>query len=161
GLNLCGFAYNDGVNAVDDLGLGVIYFQNANGTAVFKYTTPPETSGLSRLWNGNGNAKPKPKGSRCNECCEELKQLLMKAYVAADVYANVDGREDVPGAPNYQRLSNAQLKALGLDPALFIKDEYSFYSALYFNRMDKTYLYALRGTQERYDWISDGKQGLG
>ena len=40
-------------------------------------------------------------------------------------------------------------------------DQTSFYSALYFNRMDGTYTFAIRGTQEAKDWITNFGQPLG
>ena len=95
------------------------------------YTPPVEPTGISgaisKLWFGNGNAKTKSQA--CNSKCDELKQLLMRAYVADDVYGDRDGGE-VMGSPNYERLSRGQLVALGIDPSQLINKQSGFYSAL-------------------------------
>jgi RHS repeat-associated protein len=163
-VNVQEFSENNPIGAIDDTGLGVIYTLNADGSQSMTYTptaSPPRglQNQLSSLWNGNGAVKPKKKDD-CG-CCEKLKILLMQAYLADDVYNDNDGEEHVPGAPNFQRLSNIQLNKLGIDSNLLIDNQSSFYSALYFNRLDSKYTYALRGTKEGKDWMTDLKQAAG
>jgi RHS repeat-associated protein len=161
GLNLTRFADNTGINAIDDLGLGVIYIVEAGGSKTITYTPPPPSSFWSKVWSGDGNAKRREVA--CKSKCDELKKLLGKAYVAADVYVDRDGVEHVPGAPNYERLSDQQLAGLGIDPRTLINAESGFYAALYKDHISGGYLVAFRGTEVKSgkDWLTDLNQGVG
>jgi RHS repeat-associated protein len=160
GLDLYAFADNSAVNAIDNSGLGVMYIQHANGTPEITFTPPPPPESFwSRLWSGNGNAKAKKKA--CKSKCDELKALLMKAYVADDVYHDRDGG-DVPESPNYERLSEEKLRSLGIRPGEMVDDKSGFYAALYLDHISGNYLVAFRGTELfSRDTPHDFNQGLG
>jgi RHS repeat-associated protein len=80
------------------------------------------------------------------------------ARISSDVYNN-------EGAPKgWSRLSEKDLKAMGLDPEMFYsqKDGKSgFYAALYKNNETSAYVLAFRGTHDLNDWKTDFKQALG
>jgi hypothetical protein len=166
---LYSFPFNNPPNCIDTLGcgVGVLKFRNADGSEEVKYTyTPAEKpSGfreiLAALWAGSGHAESKSKA--CEQRCDELKRLLVKAYLAADVYESRNGGE-VQNAPMFQRLSDQQLTSLGIAPQRLVDSESGFYSALYYNALEDKYVVAFRGTEGLFayrDWESNLRQGVG
>lgn len=77
------------------------------------------------------------------------------ALLSADAY-----REPAQGADGWSPVPDAGLGDLGIPPSLMSSAKSGFHARLY---LHETYgfVLAFRGTDERKDWVTNGRQGLG
>lgn len=86
----------------------------------------------------------------------ELTVALKDALVSGDVYPDGANAKAL-SALGVTRLSDAEIAGLGLDPKRFVSDS-GFYSALYYDKNDKSYILGARGTEmEMPAVLKDGK----
>jgi predicted esterase YcpF (UPF0227 family) len=65
----------------------------------------------------------------------------------------IDAYEDSDAPDGFTRVSDADLRALGLDPSLFSDASTGFQAVLYQNNETGEYTLAFRGTDEATDWV--------
>ena len=171
GLHLYGFVGNNGVNRWDMLGMFSLEMDGSGSSydpirmspfKVAAYTFEEfvlESALLQLRLNAALNYRPyqiQIEGPGTDEIqnqidkavrCSPIRNNLNYARAADDVYENRTGGR-APNASNLERMTNEQLAAKGVgNPGSLINDETGFYSAVYYDHNNGSYIYSIRGTE--------------